>query len=364
MKKEISTNQACIILMLSILALKLLSLPSFIHISAGNDGFLTIFFILCVDFLMILIFFAIRNKFPNKKFAEICEFCFGNLITKIILFLIFFVLSLKLVMIVWESFTYFRETIFKDVTLPVYLILVFITSISLVYFGLNSFARTSEFFFYLIALALFSSLIVVLLSGKVQSLFPILKDGISPSLKAIFDYASWFGDYFFLFILIDKIKFEENTKKKVLFSLLIVGIYIIAFFVVFYGVYTITSPGHKNAITDIVRFAKKISTVDLLDWLPVLTMIPIIILQVTLYLFMLKEIYEQTVNIKSSKYFISFFVVTVFVLSSLYLYNIQILDILFVEYLKYFAVFLFYLLPILLYIVQFIKRRKYERKIA
>lgn len=368
MKKEISIFQFCVLIIVSILSLKVLTLPSFIYITAGCDGFISIFFIFIFELMVILIFFYLKNKHKNKSFSEICEASFGKIITKLILFCVFLLVFVKFNMLLWESYTYLRETIFKNAPLYLYMVVLISTTVSLVLFGLNSFARTAEFFIYIIVLCFIIIIIVSLASGSLSNVLPFFKEGLFPFFHGAFDHVSWFGDTFLLFLFIDKIKFVEKSKKKALISFFIVAGFLVLFYACFYGIYTVTSPNHRNAITDIVRFAKRNSTVDTLDWIPIFTIMFIVVIQSSYYFFCMKHTYEQGFKDLNVRRFLVLIVLLICVVNLITTNNIQVFYNLYVDFLKYPSMVIFYLLPILLFLINFFKSKKrrlnYEKSVA
>ena len=67
--KQLTNRQASILIFLSIVALKVIVLPSIIYFHAGSSGYVTIFFALIVDFTTLLLYLHIMKKNPDMNAA-------------------------------------------------------------------------------------------------------------------------------------------------------------------------------------------------------------------------------------------------------------------------------------------------------
>ena len=96
--KSISARQTGIILFLTILANKILLLPSIMYEKTKADSLFVMFLFFAVELFVLWIFFALKDKFGNKSLKDVLQNLIGKSFAKFLLFvfLIFFRFKIRI----------------------------------------------------------------------------------------------------------------------------------------------------------------------------------------------------------------------------------------------------------------------------
>jgi spore germination protein KB len=269
MKKLVSVRQLIMILIVSMFGIKVLVLPNLFSKSLGRDSYIFVFFLLLLDFLVLLSFLFVKNKFKGKNFYEILELLFGKVVAKIILFLFLLFFVLKSSAIFETNYVYLTENLYTNFNWFVFS-LPFLTILILVSFqGVNALARTFEIFFPVIIVGLIFSITIGAVQADFSNLLPFMENGLS-NFQQIFRFTFWFGDYIIFIIFFDNVREEKKMNLKIILYVLGGMLLIVALFAVFYAKYNYSSICHSNAISDLIQMSPSMSDVGSFDWLLIL----------------------------------------------------------------------------------------------
>lgn len=270
MKKLISTRQLIFILIISMLTLKVLFLPSLLVKDIGRDSYLFFFFMLILDFLVLLILLFLMHKFQDLSFYEILQKLFGTFFAKVILFLFFSFFVLKCWAIFQSNFVYLNENLHTSIkwftfSLPLLVVVFYMST-----FGVNAFARLIELMFPIIGMGFLLSLATGLTRADFSNLLPFLENGFVSHLPKIFHFSFWFGDYLILIVFFGNVKLDKKFNMKVTLSVLSAILFITFFIAVVYSVFSYNTLSHTNSISDILQVLPSISDLGGFDWVLIL----------------------------------------------------------------------------------------------
>jgi len=355
MKKEITGHQIAIVTMLSLMGLKLLALPSFLFESGREDNLYSFYLFLLFDLLILaaILFVVWKNK--EFSFAAFCEKHFGRWGAKIIYILVFTMFFFKAHMLFAESFSYFQSTLYIDKPQHLY----FFTMLSLMFFfavfGIKAFFRTVEIFAWAFGIGLIICIAIPFLSGDTNLFLIPIQNGFGNVFLGGGERAFWFGDYLFLLILFDRVKFEKRHKKHFGIYLTFAVAYLILFYLLFFRIFGADMAGMRNAITDVVGYTRKSIGISSIDWLPILLMILFTCFQSGLFFFVSKDMWEKTTETKNPHLFSFVWIIGVILCVWLWLNNMQIIEQFARTVLVYPAIVLHYGLPLLFVAITLVK---------
>ena len=87
--KTISARQTGIIVFLTILANKILVLPSILYKNSKADSIFVMLALFFIEFLILLVFLKLKKNYPNQTFLSILQKKLGKIIAKTIIFFFF-----------------------------------------------------------------------------------------------------------------------------------------------------------------------------------------------------------------------------------------------------------------------------------
>ena len=147
MKEKINLRQMGCLAGILIFANKILVLPSLLFEKSNVDGIFVLFFFFLLELFLLAVFFKIKSKFQAESFFHILSLFFTKYGAYLIYFLfcVFFLIRALLTFNV--SLMYLKNQVYFEMGEYVFLICFLSISNNLVFRGLRSMARTTEFFY-------------------------------------------------------------------------------------------------------------------------------------------------------------------------------------------------------------------------
>ena len=176
--------------------------------------------------------------------------------------------------------------------------------------------------------------------------------------RSFFTHTMWFGDFIFLFIIIDKIDKNVDTKK-ILLSNIIACVVVILFFYFYYRLYQNTSMLHTTAIVDLIQFSTRIANVGKIDIIPILVEAFVVYFQGAIFLKCTKNV----LDFYWQKSTLNLLLVNALIIAVAYVFITNLNDYTFIieNYLSYLGLFVCYIVPIIMLVIYLLKRRRYEK---
>lgn len=265
--KEMSTHQASLMFMVATFSTKLLALPALISQIALNDLCWVFLFNFLIEGIFFIFFIYIMKSNPDLTFKELISKSLGKTFSKILFLLLAIYFILKAIIVAEESYILFDDTIYvaMDKILYAFVLLILISYTSTI--RLRSFGRLIEIIFFILLFSIGLSILMSFGDLNLSELLPIMVNGPMPVFKAMYTYCFWFGDFMLFYYLLGNIKMSKHTVSSIisgwafgcLISLLIAGI--------LYCTFSVTTPIHIEAITEISEYMPKLSTETRFNWI-------------------------------------------------------------------------------------------------
>ncbi len=358
MTQQISVRQTACFCAISLLALKLITLPSLLVIMSTSSAIVVALIMFALDLFLLYIFLKVKEKYPNLSLYELIKKVFGSVLAKIIYIILFSFYILKLVMLNNEAIAYMRDVVDEDFRLIVYLMTFLPVVIAMVNSGLKSTARTIEFGFVFIFIGLIFCLFLSEVTFTYGEMGPIFKENILNILNSCKDVGFWFSDFLFITIISDKIKYKKNMKKIIFSYVFITLIILIALYIIYFRLFNVTAFLHRSAIADITQYNRNIGNSGNIDIIAILVYMFIIFFQGAIYFTGAKIIFEKIVGYDNKIHAIIFITLLILALQLFVFYNLDLIIDFVVNYLKYFGVVAWVIIPLYLICLLIFDREK------
>lgn len=209
-KGKISGSQMAIMMNPAIFATVLLLVPAITAKDAKQDMWLSPVWSSLVGFLAVFLAYKLNKFYPQNTIIEYCEHILGKVFGKIIgaVFLLFY---LHISGIIVREYGEFVSGTFLPHTPMIFIFgtMILVCSFA-VYGGVEVIGRCSELIVPVVLLLYLVIFIMLIKDLNIQNMFPIMENGITPSLKGSIVPQSWFSEYiliaFFLPYLADQKK--------------------------------------------------------------------------------------------------------------------------------------------------------------
>lgn len=345
MKETITTRQTAIMASILIFANKILALPSLLFEYAKGDALLIFLMMFAIDIGVLFIFFALKNKYRDKSFFSLLS----EKLTRPVAIIIYLALLVYFFLEMMVNFNvtgiYFKTEIYHNDEQIIFIVLTLAIFAVTAAGGFRGLGRTVEFFYYPIIFGACLCLIISFFNfSEPLVLFDSTPKGFfMGAYKHIFS----FGDCLILFLLMDKIQYDEKSKKNILcYVLITMGIILFGVFM-FLSIFQNTAFLHSSAISDIILLSPEIFSIGRLDIIAVTTVMFLTLCQISIYGFVISDLIKHIIPKLSMKVCI-FIVVVVFLL--LYAVLIKTADVA-IESARswgiYLAIFVQYVLPVI-----------------
>lgn len=267
MEKTISTNQACLILCVFTISLKLSALPAIMFSYAGNDGYISCLIALAFDFIGAIIIINIMHKHPDKTFFQLITERLGKVIAIIIHSLLLLYFLMKCILILQELHDYFIATLFEELN-PIFFIIVL--GLLIMFSASKNFrtiGRMIQLIFWPTVVTISFSLIFPINDLQIEKLLPIFEQGFNPIYLGISRTTFAFGDFMILLPMMGHITFEKNSKKKLLIYMSSTLSFVLNFFIIFIGSFGDFSGSQTLALSELPLHNTTPATIGKLEWL-------------------------------------------------------------------------------------------------
>ncbi|MGN0798119.1 MAG: GerAB/ArcD/ProY family transporter [Christensenellales bacterium] len=363
MKRLVTTRQLSLILIISLITLKGLLLPPIMAKDLGRDSYIFAFVLLFLDFLVLLSFLFVMNKYPGQSFFQILQQLFGVVIAKIIMFFFFCFFFVKCCIIFQANFVYLNENLYTTFNWLIFAVPILFTVVACAMRGVTAFARLVEFFFPVIIVGVFTSMGAGVLSADFSNLLPFMEFGLS-KLPKVFSYALWFGDYLIMIVFFGNVKTTKKFNLRIILSISGAILGVVAFIAIFYSIHNYSAICHTNAISDMLQTMPLSSDVGSFDW------ILIILWDISLFLFFTMNILGAFYSFRMA-FFDQFhipvaigIVVLVYVANRIVNFDIYFTIEVAQKYIWQVCLFVQYFLPAIIFLFALFKKHKQNNKTA
>lgn len=364
MTNNLTSKQVALLCSVIIFSSKLLVLPSLFYEANKFGAILCLFCLFLFEIVIIIMLLKVKEKYKNLSFYEIFSQKMGAVLTKIIYIILFVFFTFKVIYILQESYVFLRQSLYTDAPIVVYLLCTVPIFTALAFKGLKAFGRTLEIFYLVILVFILFCLFSWIINVSNFSFTILSNNGVSGFFNGLLNYSFWFGDYFFLFFLIDKFKLEKSGKKYILSYSIVSMVLLILIFFSYFFMYQATSSIHSSAILDLIQFSSNFGTLGKFDIVPIMAIMFIIYFQMGLFLYCAKDSLVKVVPFTHKAQ--PFIVINILLLISCFIFynNTNSLVIFYSSHIIYLSIFVIYIIPTLFFafLIKYKIPKKKERE--
>lgn len=360
MKNTISARQAGILCVITILANKVSLLPALLYRGANTDGFFVMLMYFAVELGILGVFFALKHKYPNMTLYSILEKHLGAVVTKVLYVFLMLFFLFKVVLTYAVGYLYLKQQIYQDEFAMLALVCIIPVINHAVVKGLRAFSRTIEFAFVFLLAGIFVSIAIGFANFKeVPQFFLSTPAGF---FDAAFRHVFAFGDFIFLFLIIDKIDFKEKQGNQILRYVILGFALVLTIFFIFYSVYRGTGYMHSNALDDILAFCIKFCAMGQLNVIAMLTVMFLNFFELEIFAYSFSEAFCSVFPKLNRAYSVAVFDVLFFTIYFVLIGRFTNMIAFTHNYLPYIALIVNYLIPLILLFIALPKRSKKNEK--
>lgn len=226
-KTKIGTFEAILIVLSFLAPFTIMSLPRTILNETKSSSLLNIVYVTIICIFIAFLIYKLFKKFPGFDILDLANSLGGAVFKNIIglLFISFFIITAAILL---RSFCESLRVVYYPLTDIVYIILVFIISISISnHLGFSSSLRTTTLISVFVVIS-----VVLLFVGNLNNLsfgriFPILGDGFSNTFAVGLINIGCFSGITYLYFLPPLLKKPEKFKHISIISVLLSGLFIL-----------------------------------------------------------------------------------------------------------------------------------------
>lgn len=282
MKKTISTNQLCLILIIFIVSLKLSVLPAITCDYAGRNAYIVSLIAIIIDFALIMALIIVMQKIPDKSFYELMSSTLSKFVAKLVYVIMFLYFFCKLMVTLLELHDYYIVTLFEHLNPIFFIIALMFLLLYLFNCEFRTLGRMIEILFFPLAIGISFTLIYPIAEVELVNLFPLFADGFYPISNGLLKTSFAYGDYMILFVLMGNIKFNQKSTKKTFFYISMALGFVFNFYIIFVGAFGETSINQSLALSEIPLHNPYPSTIGRLEWLTIIMWTAILLVEVAI----------------------------------------------------------------------------------
>lgn len=212
-KGKISSLQMAFMMYPTIVGTAIINVPAITGLFAKNDLWLSPIWASFTGFLAVYAAIQLHNIYPNQTIIQYSGEAIGRISGKILgfMYVIFFALMNGHGIRIYAEFivgAFLPKTPISVVTASMILICAFT-----VYTGLETIGRLGQLFFPVFFLPLILAILLLLPELHPQNIFPIMENGIMPSIKGAFAPQAWFGEFLLISFLLPFLSDIEKGRK-------------------------------------------------------------------------------------------------------------------------------------------------------
>ena len=358
--KEIKCSQIGKLLIYIVPATKLLLLPVILTDAAGRDSYLAVGLMYLLDIaVMSLLLFTLRNS-GNVTFSEFLK-SFTNWVRIPVLILFALQFLLKAFLPIVEQKLFLQDSFYQKISafafyLPVMILILFIAVKSVRVYG-----RLAELLFVLTIISFGLIFLLALAAFEPSELLPFCYDGFGPVVKGCFQIVSWFGDSLLLVLFFGRISDSKNVFKTILPLMGVCMLLTVLFMVLFTGIFGAVAVRQIFALSKISRYNLILSEVGRFDWFAILVLLGGILFNAAVNVGAAVSLLRDCLGLKK-KTWVGVGACAVLLGFGLFAGDnfIAIYDF-YAKFGMYFFLFMQYVMPVILFLLSLLFRRRYEK---
>lgn len=268
-KAKISVHQFTLLVLMYTLGSSVLIMPSTLATFSKSNAWLSSIIGLLIGLLFILLYIKISTVYPGKTLVEINRIVLGRWIGNLFSILFLFSVFLMTAGNLREIGDFFTTQIMVETPIQAIHILTLVAAIYIIRKGLEVLARTCEIFFPLTGFLLIILILFVLPDMKLDNLIPNFSEGIGPIFgPALLNLSVPFNQLIVFLMIIPFVNNVSKARKGYLLGAVIGGLGVTIIIVMCLGVLGVDYVGRNIYPTYVL--GKKISIGDFFERIEVL----------------------------------------------------------------------------------------------
>lgn len=234
---KISSRQASLLMVTTVLATAILFLPAISTRQALEDAWISTIIAAANGILISLLVVTLMLRFPEQTLVQYSEEIMGKFFGKIIgLGYIWFFLHTNAI-IVREFGDFMTATFMPRTPLLVFNIVIVFLAVLTVKSGLEPLGRLNEWIFILNSFILVIIITFSISEVRLENLQPVLKEGIVPALRGAYTPTSWFGEIITLGMIFPFITQPRRGYRIAIVAHLVTGAFLLSTAVITIGIF-------------------------------------------------------------------------------------------------------------------------------
>ena len=345
MKNTISAKQTAVIASIMIFSNKILTLPSLLYKYGKGDSLLILLMMFLIELGVLFIFFSLKQRFKTESLFKIISQNWGKALAIIIYVVLILYFFIKLLTSFNVNHIYFKMQVYhndqKSIFLFTSLIIIALTTIG----GFRPLCRTLQFFFIPIITGLLFCLFISF--SNFSTTLQLFETPVASFFEGAYKYCFAFGDFLFLFLIMDRIEYDKNQNKQILkYVLISMAIMLVGYFL-FFSIFQYTAFMHPNAVSDIIVLSYEIFDIGRLDIIAVITVMLLTFCQLSMYAYVLSVLFTSIFPKMSKIYSVALIVVVFLILYGFFTNSLDVVNYLTTTVMPIIAILLQYVLPLL-----------------
>lgn len=318
MKKQLTTNQACMLLAVCFISTKFQRLPALLAEDFGRDSWIVFAFLVVIDFLIAIIYINLLTKLKDITLFELLEKHIGKIGKSIVCVLLIVLFLSKAIITYKGTHEFFANVLFDKLPWKYFSVLMIILLLMMVFGGLNSLGRSAELYSFVIGFGIFASLLLGFVNVDFSNCLPILDCDLGEYAKNFLKYQPWIGDFMVIPMLFGNVKITKSPKLKLSLAYASTAVVVVIEILFFYGINEYLSVYQANALSAITQYSLIGLGIGRPDWFLVLFVFISKILACGFYVYTYTKCISEIFNVNKnyiiefvsvvSIYFIEYFI--------------------------------------------------------
>lgn len=210
-KVKISSRQFTLLVIMYTMGSSVLLIPSTLATFAKNNAWISSIVGLIIGLLFILLYVKISTVYPDKTFVEINRIVFGRWIGNLSSILFLFPIFVMTAGNLREIGDFFTTQVMIETPIHAIHLLILVAAIYVIRRGLEVMARTCEIFFPWTGASLIILILFLIPEMEIKNLDPNFAKGIGPILGAVYPYLCLPFNQLVVFLMI--LPYVNNVSK-------------------------------------------------------------------------------------------------------------------------------------------------------
>ncbi|WP_410720278.1 GerAB/ArcD/ProY family transporter [Brevibacillus sp. SIMBA_076] len=235
--------------------------PNIMAKEAMNDLWISPIWAALIGFLCVYVTHQLHAKYPQKTFIEQSEEILGKLLGKLLgFFYICFFLQINGFIV--REYADFISIFLVNTPLSLISGVLVLVCAMAVMGGVEVMARSAQFFFPLFVIPLLVMIGLIFPDLEPRNIFPILGNGLIPTLKGAVTPLGWFSEVFLISFLLPFLTDEKKGKR---YGMITVGLVMLSMIMVNLVTYFLMGDATGRILFPVMDTARYISIADFFE---------------------------------------------------------------------------------------------------